>query len=202
MQSFIVSHGYLALFLLAVLSSACIPVPSEVAFAYGGYLCTTAGGGAHPLTIVTTILVGSLGSLVGSEIAYEVGRYAGRPIVDKWGKWILLSHKDLDYAEHWFACFGDVSVFVGRIVPVIRTVISFPAGVAEMRRGRFLMLSAIGSVLWVTVLTYLGRDAGKNWSHVSHTVHQYQTPIIALCVLIVVAFYVLRFRAVRRESAN
>ncbi len=200
MQSFISSYGYWALFFVALATSACIPLPSEVAFGFAGALCSAHFVSNTHLNIGAVILWGSVGSLVGSAITYEVGRYAGRAIVDRWGKWILLTHKDLDHAEAWFKKYGTVSVFLGRIVPVIRAVISLPAGLAEMKRGRFLVLSGIGGFLWVTALAYLGRAAGNNWEHVSKTVHTFQLPIIALCVLAVAAFFFYRIRAVRRHQ--
>ena len=202
MQSLILHYGYLALFLAAVLTSACIPLPSEVAFGYAGALCTVAVGGAKHLNVVDVIVVGTIGSLVGSVITYEVGRYAGRTIVDRWGKWILLTHKDLDHAEAWFAKYGTISVFLGRIVPVIRAVISLPAGLAEMKRAPFWILSTIGSAIWVAVLALLGRSAGSHWERVSHDFHTLQTPIIVVCVLLIAAFFWTRIRAVRRHGGS
>ncbi len=128
MQSFVQSYGYLALFVLAVLESACIPIPSEVTFGFAGALATTAVTGHAQFTLWAIIVIGTIGSLVGSVIAYEVGRSAGRAIVDRWGKWILLTHHDLDVAEQWFDRYGAPSVLIGRILPVVRTVISLPAG--------------------------------------------------------------------------
>lgn len=202
MQSFISHYGYWALFFVSVATSACIPLPSEVAFGFAGALCSATYASSNhvaALNFGAVLFWGTVGSLVGSVITYEVGRYAGRAIVDRWGKWLLLTHKDLDHAEAWFSKYGTVSVFVGRIVPVIRAVISLPAGLAEMNRTRFWVLSTIGGFLWVAALAYLGRAAGNNWDHVSKQVHTFQLPIIALCVIAVVAFFGLRIRAVRRQ---
>ena len=205
-QTFVQNSSYWALFVLAILESACIPIPSEVTFGFAGAL-SSAGfassvGLAHPLNAFTVILVGVAGSMVGSVIAYEVGRSAGRAIVDRWGKWILLSHADLDRSEVWFAKWGTPSVLIGRVTPVIRTVISLPAGVARMPRGRFVVLTAIGCAAWVTLLTLLGKAAGANWHHVAKIFHTLQWPIIAVVVVLVVGGYVHRWRQVRGEHAR
>lgn len=201
MQSLIQNYGYWAIFFFAILTSACIPLPSEVLFGYAGAFCTVAVGGTKHLSLTSVIIYGTLGSLIGSVITYEIGRYAGRALVDRYGKWILLTHKDLDHAEAWFAKYGTISVFIGRIVPVIRAVISLPAGLAEMKRGPFWLLSGIGGFLWVAALALLGRSAGGKWQHVSSTVHTFQLPIIAVCVLAVAAFFYYRIRAVRRHHS-
>ena len=202
MQSFVQSYGYFALILLSVAESACIPIPSEVTFGFAGALCTTAVTGDAQFSIWAVILIGTLGSLVGSVIAYEVGRTAGRTIVERWGKWILLTHKDLDAAERWFAKYGAASVLLGRILPVVRTVISVPAGIAEMKRGPFVILTLIGSAAWVTLLTLLGYAAGANWRHVSKDFHAAQTPMIIIIVVLLALGFWHRLRTVRRHNAS
>jgi membrane protein DedA with SNARE-associated domain len=202
MQNFIQQHGYLALFLLAIVESMCVPIPSEVTFAFGGAMCTTAIAGADPLNLVVVIAIGAVGSLVGSVIAYEVGRYAGRPIVDRYGKWVLLTHKDLDTAERWFAKWGDLSVFLGRVIPVVRTVISVPAGLAKMRRGHFAVLTTLGATIWVGVLTAIGYALGSNWEHVAGAFKVAQYPIIALIVVAVVLGFGHRIKVVRAENSK
>jgi membrane protein DedA with SNARE-associated domain len=200
MQNFIQQHGYLALFLLAIVESMCVPIPSEVTFAFGGAMCTTAIAGSDPLNIVVVIAIGAVGSLVGSVIAYEVGRYAGRPFVDRFGKWVLLTHKDLDAAERWFAKWGDFSVFIGRVIPVVRTVISVPAGLAKMRRGHFAVLTTLGATVWVGVLTGVGYALGKNWEHVAGAFKVAQYPIIGIILVLIVVGFTHRIRVVRAES--
>jgi membrane protein DedA with SNARE-associated domain len=202
MSSFIQHYGYWGLFLLSVLSSACIPIPSEVAFGFAGAVCTNAVTGHAQFTMWAVIVVGTVGSLVGSIIAYEVGRSAGRTIVDRWGKWILLTHHDLDRAETWFQKYGDVSVLVGRVIPVVRAFISVPAGLAEMKRIRFDVLTAIGSAVWVAAIAELGYAAGRNWHHVSKDFHTAELPIIVVVVLLIAAAFWHRLRAVRRQNAG
>jgi membrane protein DedA with SNARE-associated domain len=202
MQSFINHYGYFGLFVLSVLSSACIPIPSEVAYGFAGALCTTALTGKATFTIWEVIVVGTIGSLVGSVITYEVSRSAGRTIVDRWGKWILVTHKDLDSSERWFEKYGAISVLVGRVLPVVRSFISVPAGLAEMKRGRFAVLTTIGSAIWIALLAGLGYAAGKNWDRVSKDFHYAEYPIIAVIVLALIAGFWHRIRTVRRHNAG
>lgn len=202
MQSFINQYGYFGIFVLSVLSSACLPIPSEIAYGFAGALCTNALTGHAQFSVWAVIVVGTVGSLVGAIIAYEVARSAGRSIVERWGKWILLTHKDLDSAERWFEKYGAPSVLVGRVLPVVRSFISVPAGLAEMKRGRFVVLTTIGSAVWVALLTGLGYTAGKNWSHVSKDFHAAQTPIIIVIVLLLIAGFWHRVRTVRRHNAS
>ena len=202
MQSFVQSYGYFALIVLSIVESACVPIPSEVTFGFAGALCTTAITGHAQFSLWAVILVGTAGSLVGSIIAYEVGRTAGRTIVERWGKWILLTHKDLDAAERWFAKYGSISVLIGRVLPVVRGVISVPAGIAEMARVRFIVLTVIGSAVWVSLLASLGYAAGSNWQHVSKDFHAVQTPTIIVIVLLLIFGFWHRVRTVRRHNAS
>ena len=201
MQSFIQHYGYFAIFFLSILSSACIPIPTEVVYGFAGALATTAITGEARFSMLWIIVVGTIGSLIGAIIAYEVGRSAGRTIVDRWGKWILLTHKDLDAAERWFAKYGSISVLVSRVLPVVRSFISFPAGMAEMNRGRFAALTAIGSAAWVALLAGLGYAAGSNWQHVSKLFRAFEIPIVILIVLVLGFGLWHRIRAVRRHNA-
>lgn len=202
MQSFVQNYGYFALIVLSIVESAMAPIPSEVTFGFAGAFCTVAVGGSSHFSVWAVILIGTVGSLVGSIIAYEVGRSAGRTIVDRWGKWILLTHQDLDAAERWFAKYGSISVLIGRVLPVVRSAISVPAGIAEMKRGRFMVLTTIGSLAWVSLLTGLGYAAGSNWQHVSADFHKVQTPTIIVIVILLAWGFWHRLRTVRRHNAS
>jgi len=180
----------------------CLPIPSEVTFGFAGALCTAAVTGHAQFSMWAVIVVGTVGSVIGSVIAYEVGRTAGRSIVDRWGKWILLTHKDLDAMERWFEKFGPISVLIGRLVPVVRTVISVPAGIAEMKRGRFVALTAVGAAAWVSLLAALGYAAGANWERVSKNFHMAQTPMIILIVLLMALGFWHRIKTVRRHNSS
>lgn len=186
MQHLIAQYGYIGLFVISLLSAACLPIPSEVAYGLAGAYCTTAFA-AHPqFTVVNVVVVATLGTLAGSIVAYELGRYAGRALVDRYGKYLLLSHKDLDASEVWFNKYGAVSVFVGRLIPVVRSFISLPAGLAEMKRGPFIVLTTLGSAIWALLLTELGYRAGKNQNFVKYF-KTAEYPIVAIVVLVVAA---------------
>lgn len=208
MEHFLVTqisqHGYLAIFLLMVLESACIPIPSEAIMLFGGAL--TAGvaiaGVTLHLDILTVAIAGALGNLVGAWIAYAVGRTGGRAIVEHWGKYLLIRHRDLDKAENFFAHRGQLAVLIGRVLPVVRTFISFPAGTAEMPLVRFSLLTFIGSLPWTFALAFAGRALAANWQSVATLF----TPISIVVGLIVLVFigrwYVKRRKAARPADAN
>jgi membrane protein DedA with SNARE-associated domain len=200
MEQFITAHGYLALAIISILESACVPIPSEVTFGVAGALCTTAITGHAIFSLPVVIIIGAVTSAIGSQIAYEIARQAGRPFVERFGKWFLVSHRDLDAAERWFEKRGSISVLISRVLPLLRSIISVPAGIAKMPRGRFISLTLVGSTAWVWILAYLGETAGKNWDHVSKNFHKAQNPIIAVLVLLIVAFVVVRLRAMRRHN--
>jgi membrane protein DedA with SNARE-associated domain len=186
-------HGYLAVFVLMVLESACIPIPSEAVMLFGGALAgglTVAGVHLH-LDVVAVALAGTAGNLLGSWIAYAVGRIGGRPLVERFGRYVLLRPHDLDRAERFFARRGSVAVLVARVLPVVRTFISLPAGAAEMPVARFSILTLVGSLPWTFALALAGDALASNWSGVSNAF----TPVsIAVGALIVawIAWWVVR----------
>lgn len=150
--------GYLGVFSLMILESACIPIPSEIIMPFSGFLVST-----QKLNLYLVTLAGALGNLVGAVITYAIGYYGGRPFVLKYGKYFFIKEKEVHHAEKFFARYGDFSVFLSRNLPVIRTFISLPAGVAEMNFWRFSIYSFIGSIPWCFALTYLGYMLGSNW---------------------------------------
>jgi membrane protein DedA with SNARE-associated domain len=156
--SVISSSGYAGILLLMAIESACIPLPSEVIMPFSGYLVFT--GRFHLLWVAT---VGALGCNLGSLIAYEIGCYGGRPLVERYGSYILLSKRELDWADHFFTRFGDITVFVSRLLPVVRTFIALPAGVARMPRLRFHLYTFIGSWPWCLALAWIGVKLGERW---------------------------------------
>lgn len=202
MESFVTNYGYLALFVLSVASSACIPIPSEVTYVVAGALCTAAVTGHVQMNLWGVVLWATVGSLLGAVIAYEVARVLGRAFVDRYGKWLLLSHRDLDRSEAWFERWGSATVLVGRVIPVVRSFVSVPAGIAEMNRPRFWILTAIGSAAWAALLGGLGYGAGSSWNKVSHDFHDAQYPIIALIVIGLALGIWHRWRTVRRHEAE
>jgi membrane protein DedA with SNARE-associated domain len=150
--------GYAGIVLLMGIESACIPLPSEIIMPFSGYLVYT---GRFNLWLVG--LAGAFGCVVGSLAAYWVGMRGGRPLIEKYGRYILISRHDLDLADRWFARFGEIIVFASRLLPVIRTFIAFPAGVARMNLKRFVIYTFLGSLPWCIGLAYVGQRLGKEW---------------------------------------
>lgn len=203
MEHFLVTqiskHGYLAIFLLMTLESACIPIPSEAIMLFGGALASgvaIAGVSLH-LNVVVVAIAGALGNLLGSWIAYAVGRTGGRAIVEKWGKYALLRPHDLDKAEAYFAHRGQAAVLVGRVVPVVRTFISFPAGIAEMPVFKFSVLTLVGSLPWTFALAFAGKALASNWQAVS----KYSTPVSAVVALVIIALIARWYLKRRNDTA-
>jgi membrane protein DedA with SNARE-associated domain len=162
LSSFIIAvisqMGYLGIVLLMAIESACIPLPSEVIMPFSGYLVY-----AGRFNIWLVALAGAVGCVVGSLVAYWVGMYGGRPLIEKYGRFILLSNHDLDIADRWFARYGEIIVFGSRLLPVIRTFIAFPAGVARMNLTRFIVYTFLGSFPWCLGLAYVGQLLGEQW---------------------------------------
>ena len=150
--------GYAGVALLMAIESACIPLPSEIIMPFSGYLVYK---GQFNLWWVG--VAGAVGCVVGSWVAYYAGLYGGRPFIEKYGRYVLLSHHDLDLADRWFARYGEVIVFASRLLPVVRTFIAFPAGIARMNMTRFTVYTFLGSLPWCLGLAYVGQILGEQW---------------------------------------
>lgn len=185
--------GYPGILILMALESACMPVPSEIVMPFAGYLVWE---GSTTMSFWGVVLVGSLGCTVGSIIAYAAGFYAGRPLILRYGRYILLREKHLVMAEKWFAKYGDKATFIARLLPVIRTVISLPAGIAKMDFKKFVFFSFIGSVPWNLMLTYVGFWLGPNWDSIKG-IFRYLDVMVVLGVVAVVTYYAYRWRRKR-----
>lgn len=172
------SLGYGGVILLMAIESANIPLPSEIIMPFSGFLISK---GIFSLPLVA--FAGAAGCTIGSILSYFLGAYGGRPLVEKYGKYILVSHRDLDLADRWFTKRGEVTVFVGRLLPVVRTFISFPAGISRMPFGRFVLYSFLGSLPWSWVLAYIGQKMGENWESLRAYFHGADWIILGLIVL-------------------
>jgi membrane protein DedA with SNARE-associated domain len=193
-QHFIASYGYLAIFVLMVAESACIPVPSEVTMVFGGAVAAGAIAGSH-LSLALVIAAGVAGNMAGSYIAWGVGAYGGRAAWRRWGRYVLLQPSDIDRADRWFDRHGAKAVFVGRLLPVVRTFISLPAGIARMSPMRFGIYTLAGCIPWTAALAWAGYAVGANWQHVASAFHGASyalAAVIALLVVIVLAVLVRR----------
>ena len=182
LAAFIVSvisrTGYWGIILLMAVESACIPLPSEVIMPFSGYLVFM---GRFRLGWVA--VAGALGCNLGSLIAYYVGSLGGRPLVERYGRWLLVTHHDLESADRFFARYGDWAVFLARLLPVIRTFIAFPAGVSRMNVGRFHLYTFLGSLPWCFVLAFAGVKLGERWMTLRDYFHRFDTVIAVLIVL-------------------
>ncbi len=202
MQHFITTWGYLAVFLLTVAEAACIPLPSEITLGLAGALASGAFfTSGHHLQLAWVILVGIGGEMVGSSLSYAVGRTGGRALVDRFGKYLLLTHRDLDRAEAWFARRGDPTVLIARVVPVVRTFVSFPAGVAEMDPVRFGAYTLVGVAVWVSALASIGDALGASWHSMVGGIGDVGYVAAAVVVLGILAGVVHRLRVLRAERA-
>lgn len=190
LTSLIRSQGYLAVFLLMTAESALIPIPSEITMTFAGFL-----SGIGILNFWVAVFIGAFGNLFGSLLAFWLGRAMGeswvRMAIKKWGKWLLIHEKDFDISLNWFKKYGQGITFGSRLLPIVRTFISLPAGIAEMNIVKFGVFTFIGSILWSGVLAYLGLKLGQNWLSVEPYFRKFQYAIIAL-IAIAVALYVYR----------
>jgi membrane protein DedA with SNARE-associated domain len=180
--------GTPAVFFLMLLESACIPVPSEAIMPFAGFAVSQGD-----LTLAGITIAGVAGNLAGSWIAYAVGLYGGRPFTDKYGKYVLLRHHHVELAERWFAKYGPAAVFFSRMLPIVRTFISLPAGIARMPFWKFTLYTVLGCVPWVFFLGWLGTRLGAHWEDIRPYLHYADYAVIAALVAIVV-WGVLRWR--------
>jgi membrane protein DedA with SNARE-associated domain len=200
MQHFIATYGYLAVFVLMAAESACLPVPSELIMLFGGALAAGAVSGAHPdLTLV--IAAGTLGNVAGSYVAWAVGRYAGQATLRRWGRYVWLRDEDVDRATRWFDRYGAAAVFLGRLLPVVRTFISLPAGFANMAPVRFGVYTLAGCVPWTAALAIAGYAVGRDWQRIADDFHGPTYVIAGIIGVAALICVVLFLRRRRREQA-
>ncbi len=190
--------GYSGVILLMAIESACIPLPSEIIMPFSGYLVSTG-----QLNLWAVAVAGAVGCVLGSLVAYWVGMYGGRPVIEKYGRYVLLSRHDLDIADRWFANYGEAIVFVSRLLPAIRTFIAFPAGVARMNLKRFILYTFAGSLPWCLGLAYVGQKLGEKWNKddtLKTWFHRFDF-VIGIVGLLAVVWWVHRHIKHSREEA-
>ncbi len=151
--------GYWGVVLLMAIESACIPLPSEIIMPFAGYLVSRG-----EMNIWGVGIAGAVGCVLGSLVAYWVGMYGGRPLIEKYGKYVLISRQDLELADRWFSRYGEAIIFTSRLLPAVRTFIAFPAGVARMNLTRFIIYTFAGSLPWCLGLAYVGQKLGEKWN--------------------------------------
>src|SRR5262245_40116094 len=182
-ESLMAWGGYWGIVLLMAIESACIPLPSELIMPFAGYLVYKG-----TLRLVWVATAGAIGCNLGSLVAYEIGCYGGRPLVEKYGRWILLSRRELDWADRFFARWGYLAVFIARLLPVVRTFIALPAGIARMPRGRFHLYTFLGSWPWCFGLAWFGMKMGENWRELGKYFHQFDAVIGAVLAIGIIWF--------------
>jgi membrane protein DedA with SNARE-associated domain len=197
MEHLLITHGYVAILALAIIQSFIVPIPSEVTFGYAGVLAYQ-----HHLNIVLAIIVGTLGELVGSSIAYFVARKGGRPLIERYGKYVLVTPKDLDRAERWLDGRGEYAIAVGRALPVLRLFVSWIAGIAEMTYAKFAAFSFIGTLVYGSVLAGIGYGVGSAWTTVLHDFKLAGYVLAAIAVLGILAIARHRFVELHRSKAE
>ncbi|MCX6825899.1 MAG: DedA family protein [candidate division Zixibacteria bacterium] len=176
--------GYAGIIATMGIESACIPLPSEIIMPFSGSLVSSGR-----FTMLGVSMAGALGCVIGSVIAYAAGYYGGRPFIEKYGRYILLTKKDIDSAEKWTTRYGDIAIFVSRLLPVIRTFISLPAGIAKMNFPKFILYTFLGSLPWCWALAYVGKILGDNWTSLGKYFHSVDI-VIGLIILAAVVFFI------------
>ena len=203
MEHILATWGYLALFGIVLISSLGIPVGSEVATGYAGALASgQLTASRDHLALGLVIVVAVAGELVGSTAGYLVGRFGGRPLVDRVGGYVLLSHRDLDRAEAWFARRGEPFVLFGRFIPLLRSFVSLAAGLGEMAYSKFLAFTVVGCAVWCGGLAGIGYSLGASWHHVIKDFSGAGYVLAALAALAVVILFLHRLSVVRKERAK
>lgn len=186
---YIALWGYPAIVMGMALENACIPIPSELIFGFAGYLVYLGR-----LDFTLTVIAGVGGGLVGSIIAYQVGYYGGESFITKYGKYILLSKSHMEMAQKWFDRYGLKATFFSRLLPVIRTFISLPAGIAKVNFTKFILYTLLGSIPWTIALIYAGKVLGENWQALNIIGHK-ASIVVAAGLIIVVLYYVRKRRS-------
>ncbi|HUV87298.1 MAG TPA: DedA family protein [bacterium] len=189
--------GYAGVVVCMAIESACIPLPSEIIMPFSGSLVAT---GRFDLWLVS--LAGAFGCLVGSVAAYAAGYYGGRPFIERWGKWVLLSERELAWADRLFNKYGSPTVFIARLLPVVRTFISLPAGIARMPFGKFCLYTFVGSFPWCLALAYVGLKMGERWHELRGYFHKFDLVIVIVLAVGVVAWLYLHFSHIRKRKAR
>ena len=187
--AFIDSWGYFAVAVLMAMENACIPVPSELILGFAGYLVS-----AERMTFTGAMIAGMVGGMVGSIFAYVVGATGGRKFVDKYGKYFFIKKSHVDLAQNWFDKYGIRAVFFSRMLPVVRTFISLPAGFARVNFKQFLFYTFAGSLPWTALILYGGVLLGDNWEYLLELGHEFSLAFIVVSVVIIAWLYFRRRR--------
>jgi membrane protein DedA with SNARE-associated domain len=190
--------GYWGVFIGMTLESACIPIPSEIIMPFSGYVVWQ---GTTNMTLMGITLVGAIGNLIGSLIAYFVGLKGGRPFLEKYGRYIFITHSKLELADRWFERYGWEAVLISRMLPVVRTFISLPAGIANMDLKKFSLYTFIGSLPWSFILAYIGVQLGPNWDLIESYFHIMDIGVF-IGILGLIVYLILSYRSKSKTTSS
>jgi len=184
--------GYVGVMLAMAIESAMIPLPSELVLPYAGFLVSDPTQ-VEPLTkgpwgFWIVVAVATIGNTIGSVIGYYIGAWGGRPFLERWGRYLLIRPHELELADRFFQKYGPATAFFSRLMPIVRTFISFPAGVARMPIGKFILYSTLGAIPWSILLVFAGVQLGSRWVDIRHTLQPYDLAVAIIVVLLVALF--------------
>lgn len=201
MQGFLQSWGYVAIIVFGVLEAACVPISSELTFLLGGALASAGFSATHHLNLALVIILGTLAELTGSYISYFVGRAGGHPLVRRWGRYALITEQDVARAERFLVGRGVWAVPVARMLPLVRAFTGLVSGIVGIPPVRFGVLNLIGTAIYVTALSSIGYSLGHAYSKLEHELKDVTYVVVALVVVAIVGFVLIRLREFRKEKA-
>jgi membrane protein DedA with SNARE-associated domain len=196
--------GYIGVAIWVAIESVIIPIPSELVLPFAGFLVGE-GTAIEPLTgrpwnLALVTIAGTIGATIGALVAYGIGYWGGRPIIERWGRFVGITPTDLERTDEFFARHGGKAAFFGRMIPVVRSLVSFAAGVARMPLGPFILFTAAGSLPWTFLLVFAGSQLGANWASIGGILKQFEYAILGILVLIAIGW--LWFRVVRPRRSR
>jgi len=194
---FIADWGYFAVALLMAMENACIPIPSELILGFAGYMIF-----ADQMTFTGALTAGMIGGMLGSIFAYVVGHKGGRSFVDKYGHYFFIKKSHIDIAQNWFDKYGLKAVFFSRMLPVVRTFISLPAGFAHVNMKKFLLFTFAGSLPWTALILFAGMMLGESWKMLTEIGHEASIIFVIVCVVVIAVLYLRHRRRQARGSAD
>jgi membrane protein DedA with SNARE-associated domain len=196
--------GYLGVALWVAVESVIIPIPSELVLPFAGFLAADTTSlepiTGQPWSIPLLVTAATIGSLIGALVAYAIGYYGGRPVLIRWGRYLRFTEEDLDKTEGFFVRWGNAAAFFGRMVPVVRSLVSFGAGVGKMKLGPFILFTTLGSIPWNLFLILAGYVLGENWLQIGEFLKRYEYVVLAILVIVAAAYLYVKFIRPRRNA--
>ncbi len=195
-QSLYDRFGYGGIIIAMAIESCCIPLPSEIIMPLAGFMIGQHLGGFN---LAGVTIAGAIGCVIGSAVAYWIGATGGRPALLRYGRFVLISQHDADLADEFFARHGDATIFFSRLMPIVRTFISLPAGITRMNFTKFVVYTFVGSLIWCFILAYAGQQLGSHWTDIGGTIRKYDYLVIVV-IVVLLALYI--YRHVRQTKTS